>query len=478
MTVADIQPLTTSDHDCLAGGSQPSASSTEFFHSRRGLVATTEPDDTFIKAATIMIVDDEPANILVIRKYLQRVGYERFRTTTESREAPQIIRHELPDVVLLDIVMPGLSGFEILQIMRSEPALKHIPVLILTACADVDTKLTALKLGATDFLGKPVEPSELVARIRNALIIKAHHDHLASYSVRLEHEVRLRTEELAASKQAIEAAHQAGKAEIATEVLHNVGNGLHSVNVAASIARNTLQQSKLPLLVKATDLITRNTDNLGEFLAHDQRGKLLPEYLVELAQALAEEQQTAFQEIQSLVKHLDHVKAIVATQQRYAGIAGVAESVSLAALLQDAERLSAISFQQQGIVVVRDFSDLPEIMLEKQKLLQVLVNLLRNAFQAIEEAKPEAGQLTLRIRMNGPDRVCVDVADNGMGIAQENVIKIFSHGFTTKKQGRGFGLHSCANLVKQLGGSLTVHSDGPGKGATFTVELPFKAKVR
>ena len=150
--------------------------------------------------ARVMIVDDEPINIKVARKYLQIAGYRDFVTVTEAPRALDAIRSERPDVVLLDVMMPEVSGLEILKAIRDDEHLRHLPVLILTASTDAGTKLQALELGATDFLAKPVDPNELIPRIRNALVVKAHHDHLAGYSERLEAEVRLRTAELEESR--------------------------------------------------------------------------------------------------------------------------------------------------------------------------------------------------------------------------------------------------------------------------------------
>jgi putative two-component system response regulator len=150
--------------------------------------------------ARILIVDDEPVNIKVVRKYLQIAGYQNFITTSDSPEAMKLVRTERPDVILLDVMMPNVSGLDILGEIRADECLTHLPVLILTASTDAQTKQTALALGATDFLAKPVDPAELVPRIRNALLVKAHHDHLAQYSQQLEQEVRARTAEVEASR--------------------------------------------------------------------------------------------------------------------------------------------------------------------------------------------------------------------------------------------------------------------------------------
>jgi putative two-component system response regulator len=150
--------------------------------------------------ARIMIVDDEPINVKIVRKYLRGAGYQNFVTTTDSTTCEQLITTEKPDIVLLDYMMPQVNGLQVLQWIRSQPKFKHIPVLILTASTDSETKFSALGLGATDFLPKPIDPNELFPRVKNSLIVKAHHDHLADYSEKLEREVEQRTAELEMSR--------------------------------------------------------------------------------------------------------------------------------------------------------------------------------------------------------------------------------------------------------------------------------------
>ena len=164
-----------------------------------------EPRDEPINVAKVMIIDDESLNIDLVEAYLQEAGYKNCRSTTDSAKAMELIRHEFPDVILTDLMMPDVTGFDILAATRADKALKHIPVIVLTAVTDPVNKLKALELGANDLLAKPVDPSELILRLRNTLDAKAYQDHLASYSARLEHEVRSRTMELEVSR--VEAIH-------------------------------------------------------------------------------------------------------------------------------------------------------------------------------------------------------------------------------------------------------------------------------
>ena len=134
-----------------------------------------------IKGAVIMMVDDEPTTIEILEAFLEGEGYENFVTTTDSREALPLLESERPDVLLLDLVMPNLGGLEILSMIRNDQSLKHIPVIILTSSTEEETKLEALELGASEFLGKPVDPSELGLRLRNTLASKAYQDHLTHF---------------------------------------------------------------------------------------------------------------------------------------------------------------------------------------------------------------------------------------------------------------------------------------------------------
>lgn len=270
----------------------------------------------------------------------------------------------------------------------------------------------------------------------------------------------------------VELSHRAGKAEIATGVLHNVGNVLNSINVSASLVAETLQLSRLPSLKKATELLNAQ-DDVGQFLENSERGKVLPGYLEKLANVLQDEQDTAKKELDSLAKHLEHVKTIVAMQQSYAGVSAVKETVDLHELIDDAELLIESSLAKHKVEVIREFEDIPKIKVEKQKLLQVIVNLLKNAKDATTEGRLHDRRLVIKTRIVDENRLHISFTDNGSGISPENVTKIFSHGFTTKSDGHGFGLHSCANAINEMKGSLTASSDGPGCGATFLIDLPF-----
>jgi PAS domain S-box-containing protein len=278
-------------------------------------------------------------------------------------------------------------------------------------------------------------------------------------------------------RQLLDASREAGMAEVATNVLHNVGNVLNSVNVSASLVADRVKKSKISSLVKVVSLLRQHEHDLGVFIIADPKGKRLPAYLALLSEHLLADQKTNVQELDSLRENIDHIKEIVAMQQRYAMAAGVPELLDLTALVEDSLRLNRDALSRHHVDLVREFEKVPPMYVEKHKVLQILVNLLRNARHACDKSARPDKRLTVRVA-DGEGRVRISVMDNGIGIPPENLTRIFNQGFTTKKDGHGFGLHSGALAATEMGGSLIVHSDGPGEGATFTLELPLEAPGR
>jgi signal transduction histidine kinase len=271
-----------------------------------------------------------------------------------------------------------------------------------------------------------------------------------------------------------DASRQAGMAEIATNVLHNVGNVLNSVNISASVVADKVKKPRTSGLGKVAALLQQHQGDLAAFVATDARAKHLPAYLAELAQQLNVDQEATLQELESLRKNIDHIKEIVTMQQSYSKLVGVPERLAVKNLVDDALRMNCGSFSRHGVTLKCEFEDVPEIVVEKHKVLQILVNLLRNAKHACDTSNRTDKQVVMRVS-NQAGGVQIKVTDNGIGILPEHMTRIFTHGFTTKKEGHGFGLHSGALTARDLGGALRVDSAGPGRGATFTLDLPLKS---
>ena len=272
-------------------------------------------------------------------------------------------------------------------------------------------------------------------------------------------------------KQLLVLSRQAGMAEVATSVLHNVGNVLTSVNVSTGVVTESVKKSRASSLGRVVALLQEHAQDLGAFITNDSRGKHVPAHLAQLAEHLQAEQEANARELDLLRRNVDHIKEIVAMQQNYARFGGVKELVNVVKLVEDSLRMNEEALNRHGVEVMREFEEVPPLNVEKHKILQILVNLLRNAKHACDASPRADKRLTVRV-VNGESRIKVSVIDNGVGIPPENLSRIFSHGFTTRKDGHGFGLHSGALAAREMGGSLTVHSDGPGQGAVFTLELP------
>jgi signal transduction histidine kinase/streptogramin lyase len=288
----------------------------------------------------------------------------------------------------------------------------------------------------------------------------------------LESKVRERTHEL------LDATRRAGMAEIATNVLHNVGNVLNSVNVSASLVEDVVRKSGSSRLDKVTALLREHEQNLAGFLADDETGKRLIPYLETLNRHLHAENTEVLSEMKDLGRNIEHIKEIVAMQQTYARVTGVTEIVNVSELVEDALRMHALDYERQGISLVRDFADVPALTSDRHKILQILLSLLKNAQQACEAVEPSHRKVTVRIAMARPGCIKIEVADSGVGIPSANLSLIFSHGFTTRENGYGYSLHNGSLAAKELGGTLTAASEGPGKGATFVLELPLASEIR
>jgi PAS domain S-box-containing protein len=274
-----------------------------------------------------------------------------------------------------------------------------------------------------------------------------------------------------AHKELVTASRQAGMAEVATNVLHNVGNILNSVNISASLVAERLRQSKVQGITRLAALLGEQGERLGTFMAEDERGKRVPQYLSALGEQLQGDQRVALEEITALRENLEHIKDTVAMQQSYAKRLGVTETVEVVDLVEDSLRLNAGAFARHGVTLRREFSPVPAIHVDRHKVLQILVNLIRNAKYACDDAGKPEKLITLKIEPSERG-VRIAVIDNGIGIAPEHMGRLFTHGFTTRQSGHGFGLHSGALAARELGATLHAESDGPGQGASFILDLP------
>lgn len=270
----------------------------------------------------------------------------------------------------------------------------------------------------------------------------------------------------------VETARTAGMSEIATGILHNVGNVLNSVNISASLVSQRVDGLCIDDLERLAEVITEHKDDLPSFLEGDPRGQHIQPFLSALVVELSQEQDSIRNEVDSLTNGIDHICELIKSQQNLAKGTKLVEPADLAERLDESLRITQrVHGMDDDLIVVRRFEDLPEVSLDKHKLLEILVNLVQNARQAMS-SNDGPRELVLGLARAEAGMVRLSVEDNGKGISKEDLVKVFNMGFTTREEGHGFGLHSCANAATEMGGRLWAESDGEGKGARFLLELP------
>jgi signal transduction histidine kinase len=282
---------------------------------------------------------------------------------------------------------------------------------------------------------------------------------------------RLETEREELNRKLVGMSRQAGMAEIAAGVLHNVGNVLASVNISISVASELVQKSRGEGIGRLAALMESNRPRLAEFLSTDPAGVKVIDYLRQLGEQLAAERRAILEELTQLAARINHIGEIVATQQAYARAGGLKEVEQVPGLVEEALRITEAAMQRHNVRIVREFEPVPPVLVDRHHILQIVINILTNAKQAIQRGRPADRRIRVAIRPEGGD-VLIEVEDTGAGIAPEHLTRIFSHGFTTRADGHGFGLHSAALAAREMGGSLMAHSDGPDRGACFTLRIP------
>ncbi|HTO04100.1 MAG TPA: ATP-binding protein, partial [Opitutus sp.] len=242
--------------------------------------------------------------------------------------------------------------------------------------------------------------------------------------------------------QLVIASRQAGMAEVAAGVLHNVGNVLTSVNLIVHDVQDRLKTTRLSHLRRVVEILQREQPRLVEFLSADSSGRQLPDFLAKLDDHLTSENRQLLSDVEGLVRHFEHIREIIVTQQGSAQLFGVLETLTPTQLFEDALRLNAESLDRHGISLERVFEPTGHVQADRHKVLQILVNLLKNAKDALQAVKPGERVIRVRVAPASDTTVQLAVEDNGPGILEVNLTRIFQHGFTTKPTGHGFGLHS------------------------------------
>lgn len=319
---------------------------------------------------------------------------------------------------------------------------------------------------------------ELMERKAAQDMLRAAHEQLemrvekrtAELTTEVAERMRIEKELIAANALTASVSHQAGMAEVANSVLHNVGNVLTSVNVSVTLINEQLHKTSLKDFPKAADLLSTHQSTLVTYLTEDSQGKKLPLFFELLARQWEKEHQMMLSETKQLVSSVQHIKEIISRQQTISGQGGLTESVNLKSAVRDALILHAVRLSE-NMIEVRELGD-PELIWvgDRIKLMQILLNLIINAQEAMAL---NSGPRVMHIRTWAIDvnHINISVSDNGIGMSEETLKNIFNYGFTTKKDGHGFGLHASALAAQQMGGKLDAFSQGTDFGTTFTLSL-------
>ncbi|MCP4007016.1 MAG: GHKL domain-containing protein [bacterium] len=319
-------------------------------------------------------------------------------------------------------------------------------------------------------LKKHSEGLEEEVEQRTGELTRINHDLMSEISER----EKVEEERQVLTTQLMEAAREAGQAEVATGVLHNVGNVLNSINVSATLIHEKLNSPRVEGLQKASELLRDREGDLTGFLDEDPRGKKLPKYLTQLGEQLGIERKEALTELSAMLEGLEHIKTIVSMQQSHAKSVGLIETIAVSKIAESSIAIIQPSLDRHRMAIFREYEEVREVETDKHQAIQILVNLLSNAVNATKGNRQGNRSITIRIRQKDDETASWQVIDNGGGLEPDKLTRIFQYGYTTRVEGHGFGLHSGALAAKQLGGSLNAESDGPGTGAIFTLELPFR----
>ncbi|PCJ56602.1 MAG: hypothetical protein COA79_18215 [Planctomycetota bacterium] len=447
----------------------------------------------------IIVIDDDPIILETIHNTLTDLAI--LHTTTCPQDALNTLAKLPFDIFITDQIMPDVTGIELMK--KAQDINPDIIPVIITANANKESAIDALKNGAYDFIEKPISPIVLIksiSRIWDKLKTDNHNNNLindikaTNIQLKLQNqELNEKNEKLAKTEETLNkrtkdlrknvtellkaeveiksSAVKAGMAEVATNILHNVGNVLNSVNVSTSYLLDLVKNKRSNIFHNIAQLLTENKDNLNDFLINHPKGKLLPLLLIELSDAFKNEDKSVIYELNRLSINIDHIKTIITLQQNYADKPNFLESCSIQTILEDALRMVTADYSTHDLQINLDIQEDSLIVTSRHKLLQVIINLLRNARESFVEYEQKNKKVLITLN-NNP--TTIKIIDNGVGILKENMEKMFSHGFTTKKDGHGFGLHSCYMAIKELGGEINVSSDGLQKGTSFTIILPEK----
>ncbi len=437
--------------------------------------------------ATILIIDDEEAIRQSYADFLEDLEY-RTLTAENGRKGLEIFEHEKVDLVLVDLRMPEVDGLEVLgRLTKTSP---DTPTIMVSGTGVIGDAIEALHQGAWDYLLKPIEDfSVLTHAVTNALEKARLKRENRKYQQHLEHMVDERTKELKQHREHLEdlvkertielekthmelvdKAHKAGMADVAIETLHNIGNILTSIKTSTQVIVDIASHSHISGLERANRLLKENMDNLADFITKSTKGKKLMQYYLELEELIVSENRQIASHLDRLGVKIESIAHIIAAQQNYIGAEPLTRPYPLREIVEDALTMQTDLINRESIIVEKEYAPIPNIPVQKTKLLQIMINLIINAREAMVQFDYE--KRVLGISIGGDEKgAWIKVKDTGPGIPLDKTSKIFTLGFSTKKGGHGIGLHNCANYMTEMGGEIRVENNNMGKGVTFILKF-------
>lgn len=456
-------------------------------------ISTSEVKDISsqkISTPRILVVDDNDHNLNFLAALLSHNDYEPAKAIS-GLEAIEYLKTEKPDLILLDIMMPGLDGFDTCRMIKSNPETNAIPIIFLTAKSETEDLVKGFKTGAVDYVVKPVNQDELLARISTHIELSHTKERLSLNNKKLkdrEEKIRylntLLTEKVAEKSQKLELAreelllneYKTEIAEFTTGTLHNVKNMLNSVKISSELVLETGKRSDtMAAFNQANGLLRENLDDLETFICQNPKGKKLMTYYLKIEQALQEEKEQLEKEFLSIGEKVDSIAKMIDAQQSYRRGGLKTQPEELHQVIEDTIITQENLLRDKEITLEKEYCSPVLVNIHKPKFMHVLINLLRNAKDAMAGASQKNRIITIRTEIQKPF-VRVSISDVGEGISQELLPQLFLRGFTTKKNGHGYGLHSSKNYLNEMNGEITASSEGTGKGAHFVIHLPISEK--
>lgn len=410
------------------------------------------------EAIRVLLIDDDEDDAMITQTTLTQVRGVRFETEWAStyQQGLQKLKENSHAICLLDYSLGQKTGLDILA--ESLQFGCRIPIIMMTVATDREIDLQAITLGAADYIIKgETNPGVLERVIRHA---------------RERHKASLEREAL--TQQLVESSRRLGMAEVASDVLHNVGNVLNSLNVSAGLIAQHVREMPVHDVNRISDLLAAHQDDIGTFLTHDSKGQQVLGFLAQLGCHLRDQHAQTCSDLDTLISQIDHVRDLIVAQDDIARATSIQEPVVLKDLVETALATHSSELDKNQIVLIRDYADMPQIITDKQQVSQIVANLIANATEAMQQQVQEPHQLTVRTQLHTDEdnRIRLQMIDSGIGISSDNLQRIFAQSLVPERGKQGSGLHNNANAAKNLGGSLTAASDGEGLGATFTLELP------